>query len=390
MTITVYVLAIEMGSPYVGSLAGTRRYGYSMVRSLASKDIELHIATTHKMDKDEPLLDLPNVHFYELPKRKEGRGYFRRRKGTIVRDCRHFSNLALKHFYELNEKINFSLIHAIDFSAISFLKAKKRGKIHQPIVVSLNPPIRWFLWRKNLLKRAEKLLVPSKYVEHKLGLDKQEFQKKLHVIPPSINCKVYAKLPRLEDIEMFREKYALKSQKTTLMLIGPFIPRKGQLEILEILPIILRNESDVQFLLVGEGPQLPKIKEKVVEWEIEENTSITGYINDFELKLAYHTSDLLAYPSKEGSLGSPIIEAMSTGLPVFASDISPYNEIVPENSDCLYPVGKQEKLVEKILRFIEDKEYQRKLFITIKEYAMKEFDYDVIGKRLEKIYSQIL
>ena len=205
-----------------------------------------------------------------------------------------------------------------------------------------------------------------------------------------MNCKKFSQIPKIEDLENFRDKYDLSPTKTTILLQGPFITRKSQNDVIDIFPEILKRHPESNFLIIGEGPLLKDIKEKVVNFNIEEETRITGYIKDEELILAYHASSILLYPSKEGSFGTPLIEAMAAGLPVIAMDRPPMNEMLPPDSGWLYPSNKREQIVDKVLQIVHNKEASQEITFKLQNHALKNYDYAVIGKNLVKIYSKII
>ena len=113
-------------------------------------------------------------------------------------------------------------------------------------------------------------------------------------------------------------------------------------------------------------------------------------IDDKELILAHHVSNILLYPAKEGSFGTPLIEAMASGLPVIAMDRPPMNEMLPLDSGWLYPPNKREQIVDKVLQIVHGKERRDEITFKLRNHALKNYDYAVIGKKLVKTYKKII
>jgi len=203
-------------------------------------------------------------------------------------------------------------------------------------------------------------------------------------------CKIFSALPKLEDLETFRDKYDLDQSNSIVLIQGPYINRKSQHEVIKYFPEILKRNSKITFLVVGDGPLLSKIKEDVVNLKIEDSVIITGYIDDRELLLAYHISDVLLYPAEEGSFGTPLIEAMASGLPVIAVDKPPMNEMIPPRCDWLYPAKDNVALVDKVLDIIRNKEKSQEVAFKSQQHALKKFDSPVVGKNLVKAYTKIV
>ena len=123
---------------------------------------------------------------------------------------------------------------------------------------------------------------------------------------------------------------------------------------------------------------------------IEDSVRVTGYINEDELLLAYHTSDILLYPATEVSFSTPLIEAMASGLPVVAVNNPPMNEMLPPDVDWLYPPDDKEILVEKVVDIIEDKEESQQIAFESRKHALEKYDHSIVGKRIKKIYLKVI
>ena len=138
MDFSIFIPTIEIGPPYVGPMAGLRRYTYSLVQSLVNQKIDIHIATTSELPKDDEILNRDNVHFYNLPTQISARGAYSTQTHFYAKNHRRFSKQAFEIFKTLQDEINFSLIHATEGAAYAFSKAKKKRKLKIPIIVSMH------------------------------------------------------------------------------------------------------------------------------------------------------------------------------------------------------------------------------------------------------------
>ena len=403
MDFSIFLPTIEIGPPYVGPMAGLRRYAYSLVQSLVNQNINIHIATTSVLPENDELLNRENVHFYNLPPQISARGAYSTQTHFYAKNHRRFSKQAFDIFQSLRSDINFSLIHATEGAAYAFSKAKKKNRLNIPIVVSIHGAVttgnfksRLFVKRpysrllRKIIESSDLILTNSFSLLEKIRRLPKGTKEKTEIVPHSLNCKKFAQIPKLEDIEKFRDKYDLNLGKVVFLLQGPYITRKSQHEIIECFPEIIEYHPDSIFLIIGEGPLLSRIKEKIVNLGIEDAVRITGYITDEELHLAYHTSDILLYPATEVSFSTPLIEALASGLPVIAVDAPPMNEMLPPDVDWLYPPDKKDILIEKIIDIIEDKEASQQIAFESRKHALEKYDYNIVGKRIKKIYQKII
>ena len=403
MDFSIFISTIEIGPPYIGPMAGLRRYSYSLVQSLLNQNVDIHIATTTELPPDDNLLDRENVHFYILPPQISARGAYSTLTNFYAENHRRFSKQSFDVFQELNKEKEIALIHATEVSAHAFALAKRRGIIDIPLIISVHGAVttgnlkaRLFVKRpySRLLRKTvgycDLIVSNSTSLLDKIKRLPKGVQEKIELVPHALNCKEFSQIPKLEDVEIFRDKYDLKLGSVTILMQGPYITRKSQYEVIQYFPKILEFHKDTVFLIIGEGPLLSDIKEKIVSLNIEDHVRITGYINDSELNLAYQVSDILLYPAQEGSFGTPIIEALASGLPVIAVDKPPMNEMLPPNSGWLYPQDQIEQFVDRIEEIIEDKEASQQIAFNSRKHALEKYDYQIVGKKLKKIYTNIL
>ena len=403
MSFSVFIPTLEIGPPYTGPMVGLRRYAYSIVHSLSNYNIEVHVVTTSKLPPNDQLLEKENVYFHYVPTKISSRGVYSTKTHMFAKNHIKFSKDAFKIFEQLHYKNPFDLIHSTELSVYAFAQAKKRDRLNIPLLMSAHGPVTTGTLKSKLfvLRRYRRLLRKTiKYCDaiisssfsllNKAGKLPDTLKSKVYIIPAPLNCKIYSQIPKIEDIEGFRDKYHLKQGNPTVLLLGPFIPRKLQLDVVDFFPDILAEEPKTMFLVIGNGPLLPKIKEKIVDYEIDESTVITGYVNDKELLIAYNISDLLLYPAEEGSFGTPIVEAMASGIPVITGDAPPMNEMLPPGSGWLFPLNRKDILVDIVAKILKSKEESLQFAFETKKHALKNYDYSVVGKKLIKTYKMIV
>ena len=305
MDFSIFIPTIEIGPPYVGPMAGLRRYSYSLVQSLVNLDVDIHVVTTTEIPDDDELRDRENVHFYYLPSQISAKGAYSTLTHFYARNHREFSKQAFNVFEELRVDIKFSLIHSTEVSAFFFAKAKRKKRLTAPLVISVHGAVttgnlksRMFVKRpySRLLRRTvaqcDYIVTSSLSLLDKIKRFPKKNRDKIELIQTSQDCKKYAQNPKLEDLETFRDKYDIETSKTNILIQGPFIARKRQLEMIDYFPAIIEKHPQVHFIIIGEGPLLQKIKEKIIQYDIDDNICITGYINEEELILAYHLSNV--------------------------------------------------------------------------------------------------
>lgn len=105
--------------------------------------------------------------------------------------------------------------------------------------------------------------------------------------------------------------------------IGNFdTPRKGHQLLLDAAVEVLKNENDIDFIIVGGGKSFDRYKNKYCN----ENIFFTGFLNNPTVVLSQ--CDLLVVPSYADSCPNTVMEALYANIPVIGSNAGGIPEIL--------------------------------------------------------------
>ena len=117
------------------------------------------------------------------------------------------------------------------------------------------------------------------------------------------------------------------TDRRVVVCVSRLVPRKGQDVLIRALPAIRREVPDAALLVVGGGPDMPRLQRLAVEQGVADHVRFTGTVPWEELPAHYAAGDVFAMPcrSRRGGLeveglGIVFLEAAATGLPVVAGD----------------------------------------------------------------------
>lgn len=88
--------------------------------------------------------------------------------------------------------------------------------------------------------------------------------------------------------------------------------------------------------------------------------------------------DIFVFPTRSEGLSRALAEAMSRGMPCFATNICTMPELLPE--ECLFELDDDKKLSELILKYVNDKEMMKKAARVNFEH-IKDYNFDTLKKR---------
>jgi phosphatidylinositol alpha-mannosyltransferase len=89
------------------------------------------------------------------------------------------------------------------------------------------------------------------------------------------------------------------------------------------------------------------------------------------------------------SFGIVLLEAMAAGVPVVATDIPGYNEVVEDGvQGFLVPPEDPEALAEALLRLLRDPALRARMSAAGRQRA-RQYDWDEIARRVVEFYEEV-
>ena len=138
-------------------------------------------------------------------------------------------------------------------------------------------------------------------------------REKIRVIPNGLDLTSFGYLP--DDRRLLRKQLGIPAEDFVVGSVGRLHRvKRHDLLIEAVAPLLSRGKA--WLLLVGEGPERPRLEKLALEAGAYERTIFTGERNDISRFLS--VMDLFASPSEEETFGLAILEAAASGLPVAA------------------------------------------------------------------------
>ena len=126
----------------------------------------------------------------------------------------------------------------------------------------------------------------------------------------------FAPRPARADLQA---RYGLRGGPVVLFF-GGLKPRKNLAVLLDVWVEVARACPDARLLIAGGGPLLSDLRRRAGELGLGERVAFTGYVPEAEKADHFNLADVFVFPSALEGFGLAVGEAMSSGLPVVASD----------------------------------------------------------------------
>ncbi|MEO0114083.1 MAG: glycosyltransferase family 4 protein [candidate division WOR-3 bacterium] len=204
----------------------------------------------------------------------------------------------------------------------------------------------------------------------------------------------YQVIPNAVDVNRFHPGVSVLPQfadaRPKILFLGRFEPRKGLKYLLKALPYIKKAIPDVLLIVVGTGLLGYSYKEYIAK-EVEENIHFAGLVSQEEKPHYYATCDVFCAPSIGfESFGIVLLEAMATGKPVVASDISGYRTILEDGKQgYLVPPRQPEAIAQAIIKILTNPSLAKKLGEAGRAKALA-YSWQNIALKVESYYKQLI
>ena len=178
------------------------------------------------------------------------------------------------------------------------------------------------------------------------------------------------------------------SGSVTVSYLGLAAPHKG----FDLLPEIIRavDRQDVGFdlFVAPPDPRLPL--ELRPPWEALHELSSTYDVlfrgRVFDVRAAYQETDIVLCPSREESFGRIAAEAMMNGIPVVASDIPAYRELIGgSGAGLLFPLDDPGAAAAAIRRLADDESLRHQVGERGRQHTTRYLPGQVV-QDLEAVY----
>jgi glycosyltransferase involved in cell wall biosynthesis len=183
-----------------------------------------------------------------------------------------------------------------------------------------------------------------------------------------------------EKKQEMREKYRLPHR--FLLYVGSIEPRKNLLLAVKALGLLPEN---IHLVAIGKAtPYQEKVEAYTKQSGLESRLHIRNNFSFSDLPAIYQSASVFLYPSFFEGFGIPVIEALSSGVPVIAATGSCLEEAGGPDSIYVNPANDKE-MAEKILEILNNESLANRMKEAGKTY-IKRFDDEQTASKIMNIY----
>ena len=179
----------------------------------------------------------------------------------------------------------------------------------------------------------------------------------------------------------------LADGRPNVLFVGRPEKRKGVGYLIRAYAQVKEAFPDVRFIIVGAGDWDNSPYRLYIERQGLKDILVVGTVPDEELPRYHRSAHVFCAPAVSGeSFGIVLLEAMAAGLPIVASDIEGYRDLVTEGREgLLVPPRNEVQLADAICRVLEDRSLAASLGAAGRETAAL-YDWGPIAEQIVDFY----
>jgi glycosyltransferase involved in cell wall biosynthesis len=239
---------------------------------------------------------------------------------------------------------------------------------------------------ENSARNATLIVTVSKYSSKKIVQFYSVDKAKIRIVPNGVDPQMFRPI---EGLEKLKRRIGIDNRQC-ILFVGGLIPRKGLHFLMEAAKQVVKENKEIRFVIVGDGP----LKNHLIAYSkksgIYNNFVFLGNVSDDSLSKLYNCADVFVLPSVQEGQGLALLEAQATAKPVVAFNVGGVSEIVLDKQTGRLIEPDSIELAKVILSLLSDKSLREKMGHLGREFVCNNFSWDICAQKMFQIYNEAL
>lgn len=236
----------------------------------------------------------------------------------------------------------------------------------------------WYTERFEILSKLDFLLTISTYTYD----ESKKFIPQVEALSISSGCNSIFYQKNIDDMECSAIK-DIGINEPFILYVGGLEERKNLnrfFAAFNALPKNIRDKYQVVIPCGGQQHMINSVKKQAIKIGLPSNSlCICKYVSNNILRMLYSSCALFVFPSIEEGFGLPVLEAMTCGAPVIASNTASIPEVIGLEEAMFNPFD-IEDISRKIRQALTDKDFKARL-IDNAFHRRSLFSWDISAKK---------
>jgi sugar transferase (PEP-CTERM/EpsH1 system associated) len=358
-------------------MGGTEHGVLKVMRGLGDQEFEHRICAVRGIDQDFASRMHVDAQAYAAGTSKPGFQFPLFRLARLMREYR-------PHIVHTR---NFGALEAIPAARIVGVPVAIHSEHGYELEVLSGLPLRRRVLCRTFYAMADALFAVTgdlrKYHSKQSWLTEQKFR----VIHNGVDTDRFS--PRPELAGAIRSKLGIPAGRLVIGSVGRLVPIKDHGTLLQAAELLVHQGKDVHVLIVGSGPELPKMQARVASSpQLGGRVTFSGASDRVPEML--NAMDLFVLTSICEGMSNTILEAMASGLPTVVTRTGGNPELVEDGRDgWLFPARDFQALAQCLLQCADDSKLRTEFGEAARRRALEHFSLTAMIATYRHLYIEL-
>ena len=194
---------------------------------------------------------------------------------------------------------------------------------------------------------------------------------------------------KLQNSSQASDKYLRHKHNWVIGTVGRLSEEKKQIDLLRAFHDVRKSFPEATLLVVGDGEMRSQLTQVARRLGISESVTFTGFQSNISEYL--EKMDVFVLPSRTEGFGIVLLEAMTMGLPVIATDVGGIPEIIVNSEiGILVRPSRPDELSKAITELLSDPARMRAVALRGKAHVLSTFSAEQYIHERETVYKSAL
>jgi glycosyltransferase involved in cell wall biosynthesis len=168
-------------------------------------------------------------------------------------------------------------------------------------------------------------------------------------------------------------------------------PKRPDTIIRALTQITMSTQKRITFDIIGDGPDRVSLERLATEEKVAEHVKFHGALSSHEVLLVVKNADIFVLPTEWEGLPISILESMSVGVSVVASDVGGVSEIVTKETGVLMSkISQPADWADRISLLLADDQKRNELGINGEKFIREKFSFEETFKKTREVYEKVI
>jgi len=275
-------------------------------------------------------------------------------------------------------------LHSPHAHALGLLAARSTGNCKVVLSRRVDFPIRKNMLSRMKYSKVDRIIAISERVKKVLVADGLP-EEKIDVVYSGVDVDRFQNVKGdhlIAELGPNRNKFRIGN-------IAALAWHKDQKTLVEAARIVVDKFPGVIFLIVGEGPLRKEIEILIKKFSLEEEVKLLGFRQDIPEILSI--LDLFVLSSSWEGLGTSLLDAFASKVPVVATNVGGIPEIVKDGvNGILVPPGNPGALARAIISLLKNRDLARQIAEEGFRLVKEKFRIERMIEETRRIYDRLV